>query len=614
MEKVITRNEAKPSGESWDRELNFNPSWKKIIYKLTMSLMLLRSRLPWYKKPCISFASLEDRRRIYQIRHDVYASELGQHHAQANGALSDALDDANHYIVAKVDGEVAGFVSVTPPSANHFSIEKYISRDELPFKLNGTTYEVRLLTVTKAHRRQYLAAVLMYAAFRWIESHGGTRIIAMGRREILELYRRAGLKPLGREIKSGAVFFELLSARVDDLRKNMVRHADLLNALKENVKWTLNVSYRPPKGCFHGGAFWAAIGEGFESLQKRFQIINADVLDAWFDPAPAVVSALQQEAPWLLKTSPPTNCEGMIEAIARARGVNPECIVPGAGSSNLIFLAFRHWLNQSSHVLLLDPTYGEYKHVLKEIIHAHVDYFQLNQESGYRCDVNRLRAYLERPYDMVVLVNPNNPTGTHIPRKLLEPVLKNVSPKTKVWVDEAYINYLGQDETLEQVAAETPNIVVCKSMSKAYALSGVRAAYLCTAPSIAQELRFLSPPWAVSLPAQVAVVAALKESKYYDARYRETNLLRKHLMGDITRRTKAQVVASGANFILCSLPSGGPDATTVCRQCQSHGLFIRDLTSLSPTFGTHAIRIAVKDGDTNQKIVDILSNVLGSSE
>ena len=162
MEKVITRNEAKQIGESWDKELNSSPSWKKILYKLTMFLMLFRSRLPRYKKPCISFASSEDRHRIYQIRHDVYASELGQHHAQANGALSDALDDANHYIVAKVDGEVAGFVSVTPPSADHFSIEKYISRDELPFKLNGTTYEVRLLTVTKAHRRQYLAAVLFF--------------------------------------------------------------------------------------------------------------------------------------------------------------------------------------------------------------------------------------------------------------------------------------------------------------------------------------------------------------------------------------------------------------------------------------------------------------------
>src|SRR5207344_1800686 len=100
---------------------------------------------------------------------------------------------------------------------------------------------------------------------------------------------------------------------------------------------------------------------------------NADVLDAWFPPAPGVTDTLQAHLPWLLRTSPPTDCAGLVGAVATARGVAPENILPGAGSSDLIFRAFRHWLTAGSRVLILDPTYGEYSHVLEKVIGCTVD-------------------------------------------------------------------------------------------------------------------------------------------------------------------------------------------------------------------------------------------------
>src|ERR1043166_154764 len=102
------------------------------------------------------------------------------------------------------------------------------------------------------------------------------------------------------------------------------------------------------RACYHGGAFFNAIGAEFEDLSRRHDIINADVLDAWFPPSPKVLAALEDDLPWLLRTSPPTNCEGLRRVIARTRGVAPENILPGGGSSDLIFLALRHWLTSSS--------------------------------------------------------------------------------------------------------------------------------------------------------------------------------------------------------------------------------------------------------------------------
>ncbi len=558
----------------------------------------------------ISLASAQERETIYRLRHAVYASELRQHDARHEGTLSDALDDVNLYITARISERIVGFVSITPPAARQFAIEKYLSRDELPFALDGGVYEVRLLTVDPAYRRQRIASLLMYAALRWIEAHWGTRVIALGRRELLGFYRKVGFQPLGQTIQSGAVAFELMSATPGELRAHAARYADALQQLRQRVDWRLGVSFDHAPTCYHGGAFWEAIGESFERLAAKDRIINADVLDAWFPPAPRVITVLQEHLSWLARTSPPTHGEGLVRAIADARQLMPEGILPGAGSSSLMFLALRVWLRPASRVLLLDPTYGEYAHVLERVIRCRVDRLPLFREDAYQLNLASLAAQARKAYELIVLVNPNSPTGQYVPRQALEAVLRKMPANTRVWVDETYVDYVGAGASLEQFAMHSQNTIICKSMSKVYALSGLRAAYLCAPAPIISELRPLSPPWAVSLPAQVAAVAALRETDYYAQRYQETHTLRSELVERLLELPGIDVIPGVANSVLCHLPSTGPDATTLAQACRAHGLFVRDLTSLRSRLGARAIRIAVKDRRTNQRIVNILAAVL----
>jgi hypothetical protein len=91
----------------------------------------------------IAPATPEDRTSIYRLRHDVYADELGQHIAEPSAMLSDALDESNTYITAKIRGQLAGFISITPPSLGRYSIEKYLGRDELPIRLTCSPAQSR---------------------------------------------------------------------------------------------------------------------------------------------------------------------------------------------------------------------------------------------------------------------------------------------------------------------------------------------------------------------------------------------------------------------------------------------------------------------------------------
>jgi histidinol-phosphate/aromatic aminotransferase/cobyric acid decarboxylase-like protein len=558
----------------------------------------------------IRIATAGEREEIHRLRHEVYARELGQHAENKCGTLHDPLDEFNLYIVASLDGALAGFVSITPPGFGSYSVDKYLCRENFPELAGEGLYEVRLLTVTNRFRRREAAGLLMYAALRWIESQKGERIMAIGRREVLDLYLHVGLEKLGHQIRSGAVTYELLTATVAQMAERIKHFTSLLNRLERAADWRLEIPFRKPAACFHGGAFFDAIGPEFERLERRHRIINADVLDAWFAPSPRVMAALRGDLAWLLRTSPPTGCEGMVRAIARARGVGPENILPGAGSSDLIFLALRHWLTPSARVLILDPTYGEYAHVLEQVVRCRVDRIGLTRGNNYRLDLEQFGRFAARGYDLIVLVNPNSPTGQHAPRVELEKVLRAIPSATRVWVDETYIEYAGTNESLERFAAASSNVVVCKSMSKVYALSGARAAYLCGAAGVMEDLRAINPPWAVSLPAQVAAVAALQDADYYAARYAETHRLRDELAEEISELAGWEVLPGVANFLLCHLPENGPDAATVVKACRARGLFLRDASVMGRSLGKHALRIAVKDGETNERIVATLGRVL----
>jgi len=596
------------------------------------------------KRTVVRLATETDREQIYRLRHDVYAHELGQHAANPAGRLTDALDAANIYLVAAIDEIVAGFVSITPPGCGGFSVDKYLRREAFPALQGAKLHELRLLTVTNRFRRREAAGLLMYAALRWVEVQGGERVVAIGRREVLDLYLHVGFERLGCEIQSGAVTYELITATTDQFRARLNDFAPLLSRLERTTDWQFDFPFRKPIACFHGGAFFDAIGPEFDHLERRNQIINADVLDAWFPPSPKVIAALTEDLPWLLRTSPPTNGEGLARVIARTRGFPVACALPGAGSSDLIFLAFRHWLKPASRVLILDPTYGEYAHVLEKVVGCRVDRLTLARKDNYQVDLGQLQSMAQHGYDLIALVNPNSPTGQHVPRAYMEMLLRTIPSATRVWIDETYVEFadhpltpslspsdgervavrsgegpqeissaqagaLPSRESLERFAAASTNVIVCKSMSKVYALSGARAAYLCGPEPIIAELRGLTPPWAVGLPAQVAGVAALQDPDYYAARYAETHRWRAALAEELSQFDGWEVLPGIANFLLCHLPETGPTAAAIVAQCRTQGLFLRDVGAMGRNFGNHALRIAVKDAATNQRMVEILDRM-----
>ncbi len=363
------------------------------------------------------------------------------------------------------------------------------------------------------------------------------------------------------------------------------------------------------KHAVHGGDFFHAIGEEFEDLSRSGAVVSADVLDAWYDPSPRAVEKVRLWLPWLMRTSPPTHGEGLRRVIARSRGIPEESILLGSGTSSLMYLAFPTLADRGSLAVLLDPMYGEYSHILERVVGCRVVRHELSAAEGFRPDPGRLAADC-REASLLVMVNPNSPTGSGLNAEGMERLLSLLPSGCRVWIDETYVDFAPEGWCCERIAARDRRVIVAKSMSKFYALSGLRVGYLVGDPEWIARLEPMSPPWSVGLIAQVAAVEALRDPDYYAEARRITEEKRVGLARELASLSGVEAVyPSVTNFLLFRV--GRPGAAEIVRRCRELGVFLRNCDSLSPRFRDDHLRTAVKDDEANRRILEALRLALG---
>lgn len=355
------------------------------------------------------------------------------------------------------------------------------------------------------------------------------------------------------------------------------------------------------KKAYHGGSFWDGISPDFVSLEKSKNVINADVLDAWFDPSPKVIKKVSQFLTLSIRTSPPTHSEGLIKAISENRSVPENHIIVGGGSSDLIFILFPNILRKNDKVLILDPMYGEYAHIFENVLDVQLIRYKLAADKDFTIDYDSLNEAIQSNNPkLVVLVNPNSPTGKYWEK---ENILKLIEshPTIIFVVDETYIEYVGKEKSIECDTERHRNLVVIKSMSKIYALSGARIGYIVAHTDILDKISSFVPPWPVSLIGQIAGIEALNDEKYYEAKWAETHILRENMIKNL-RNESIKIFDSVANFFLVQLKNGS--AEKIVKELRKENIYLRNCDSMSSQFKDDFIRIAVKDEKINKVVLE----------
>lgn len=285
-------------------------------------------------------------------------------------------------------------------------------------------------------------------------------------------------------------------------------------------------------------------------------------------------------------------------------GVAPDNILAGSGSMELIRLIATTYFGRGDSVLILEPTFGEYE-IACQVVGAKIlkqwgkaeDYFALRMEET----VSTIRQ--RRPRG-IFICNPNNPTGQYLSQPQVEMVLDS-SRDSLLILDEAYIAFTeGSWPSTDLISRG--NVIILHSMTKDYALAGLRLGYAIASQEIIQNLRKVCSPWNVNVVAQKAGVIALKNTEHLkrcESKIRQA----KQFLTDELCRLGFTVVPSKTNFFLVKVANAKAFHTALLR----HGMLVRDCTSFGlPEY----IRIAPRTMPECRKLIATLEALKSKGE
>ena len=349
----------------------------------------------------------------------------------------------------------------------------------------------------------------------------------------------------------------------------------------------------------HGGLDVAEL----EALGLR----AAEVTDfsASINPLGPSARALEAARGVDLAAYPDTECLKLRQAIGRAAGVDAGGVLPGNGSTELIHLLARAFLKPGDVALIFAPTFGEYEAACR--VQGVAPDAVPAVAPGFRWDLAAAlgRIAARRPA-LAFLCNPNNPTGVYLPQEFVVAVAGALRDGGGLLVlDEAYVAFTDNPWDATPLLA-LGNVVLLRSMTKDYALTGLRLGYLLAAESVVDRVRGYQYSWSVNGPAQAAGIAALSDDGPV-ARGREAVRVGKAYLADAARDLGLECAVGSANFLLFRV---GDAAAVRGELLRRHKICVRDCASFGlPEY----IRAGVRLMDDNRRLIAALRQTLGAA-
>ena len=308
-----------------------------------------------------------------------------------------------------------------------------------------------------------------------------------------------------------------------------------------------------------------------------------------FGPSPKVLSAIRNAA---IDRYPDRECGLLRTEISGLHSIEVDRILVGNGCSELIHLIASALIRPSDPVLVVGPTFSEYARATR-LANGNVRFCLASAETEFAIPIGALEVELASGrYKVVWICNPNNPTGRSITREQLIAWLQKY-PKTVFVVDESYIEFTEAGESL--VHCELENLIVLRSMTKAYAIAGLRLGYAVMGQALHHAIRVRRAPWSVNSLAQTAGIEAIRDQEYYlDAMARLHVAKQSFVSGLVERGFRPH--DSDTCFLLLPIDN----AVDARNELLAQGLVVRDCRS----FGIDEhLRIAIHEPANNLRLL-----------
>lgn len=279
-------------------------------------------------------------------------------------------------------------------------------------------------------------------------------------------------------------------------------------------------------------------------------------------------------------------------------------IILGNGATELIYLFARAM--KAKKAVIIQPTFTEYKRAFR-VSGTEIINFYTHEKDGFRLDMASLLQKIEMKMpEVVVLCNPNNPTGVFYEPLELTPLLEKLkSSGSYLFIDESFIDFT-KKKSLEHLINEYP-IFILRSMTKTYAIPGLRLGYGLSSREMIKKLKEVKEPWTINSLALIAVEVLLDDIKYQERTQEWYSTEKQFLRDELSSIDALKVFPSEGNFFLCRLHENiGVEAK---KNLLERGIYIRtceDFEGLSDEY----IRLAIRSREENIELIKALKSTL----
>ncbi len=338
---------------------------------------------------------------------------------------------------------------------------------------------------------------------------------------------------------------------------------------------------------------------GTSALPGAHPVIKLSSNETPFGPSPRAVEAFLASAQFLSRY-PDGSARPLREALAKLYGLDPDHIVCGAGSDELLNLLATAYLGPGDEAIYSEHGFLVYKIAILARGATPV----AAPETNLTADVDAILARVSPATRVIFIANPNNPTGTLVRQDAIDAFMARVPNEVVVAFDEAYFEYLDDPPDTLQFVRGNRNVIVLRTFSKIHALANARLGYGMARPELIRVLQKTREPFNTNGLAQAGAVAALADVAHQAETKRVTDEGRNYLESEFAA-LRLPYVASVANFVLVRVGDGKALFKNLLRK----GVIVRALSGYPlPEW----VRISVGTMEQNRKCIAALREVLAA--
>ncbi|MBI3398723.1 MAG: threonine-phosphate decarboxylase [Deltaproteobacteria bacterium] len=348
-------------------------------------------------------------------------------------------------------------------------------------------------------------------------------------------------------------------------------------------------------------------GGNIRKIAKENGLKPENILDfsASINPlglSPKAEAAIKNAIP-LLGHYPEPDAGAIRAELASYHNLPEENILVGNGSTELIYLLPQVF--KPKKAIIVEPAFSEYRKSLA-IHNCTADQLILPEEKDFALDMDKLLSLLRNGYDLLCLGNPANPTGVLIDKKTIIDIAAECKKyKTILIVDEAFIDFV-EDDSIKQEALVFDNLIVLRSMTKFFAMPGLRLGYIIAHKNIIKRFEDFIPPWSVNAIAIAAGIESLRDKDHIKKTREWLISEMPFLIEGLCAIPYLKTYPSKVNYLLVKTLFPAIIAGDIQRQLLKNGLLIRDcgnFIGLDSSF----FRVAVRGKEENQFLLDSLN-------